>query len=287
MKIDFKCNQNENENIPKDIVENLKLKFPILHTRAKDISIVSKKLKIYKNDSICKVPFCTTVEAESFGGLINLGDDKNTPRVKEYAYNNVDELSKIDKIDFDNGRIKEVLESIRILKNDEIVSLNICGPITILSLLIDLKYFYKSIRKKDNVIVDIMKVLEDNIVNYAIRGYRCGAKIISYSDPVGDINIVGPKVYKEVVFNSTLNIIKRILNETDDIVIHLCGKTSSSLYNLDVCEFNEIRYDNNLTYGEAICNLLDDKCVKLIGNNCMKRTPHKLKNSIIYSIEIK
>ncbi|EPZ54973.1 hypothetical protein H477_4114 [[Clostridium] sordellii ATCC 9714] len=35
MKIDFKCNQNENENIPKDIVENLKLKFPVLHTGLK------------------------------------------------------------------------------------------------------------------------------------------------------------------------------------------------------------------------------------------------------------
>ena len=131
-----------------------------------------------------------------------------------------------------------------------------------------------------------MKLIEDNIVNYIIKGYENGAKIISYSDPVGDINIVGPKVYEDIVSVTTLNIIKRVSNKLDDCIIHLCGKTSTALYNMGIYDFKEIKYNNNFTYGQAICNLLDTKGVKIIGNNCMKKTPFKVKESIIYSVSL-
>lgn len=287
MEMNFICNQNDNENIPIALIKALDIKFPDFHTNKYDIAYISKGLKKYKNDSICKVPFCTTVEAEAFGGIINLGDLKSTPRVKNYAYNSLDELFNIKNIDFTKGRIKEVLEAVSILNNEgEVVALNVCGPITIISLLIDLKYFYKGIRKNKNQISDFMKLIEDNIVNYIIKGYENGAKIISYSDPVGDINIVGPKVYEDIVSVTTLNIINRVSNKLDDCIIHLCGKTSTALYNIGAYDFNKIKYNNKITYGQAICNLLDTKGVKIIGNNCMKKTPCKVKESIIYSISL-
>lgn len=287
MEMNFICNQNDNENIPIALIKALDIKFPDFHTNKYDIAYISKGLKKYKNDIICKVPFCTTVEAEALGGIINLGDLKSTPRVKNYAYNSLDELFNIKNIDFTKGRIKEVLEAVSILNNEgEVVALNVCGPITIISLLIDLKYFYKGIRKNKNQISDFMKLIEDNIVNYIIKGYENGAKIISYSDPVGDVNIVGPKVYEDIVSVTTLNIINRVSNKLDDCIIHLCGKTSTALYNIGAYDFNKIKYNNKITYGQAICNLLDTKGVKIIGNNCMKKTPCKVKESIIYSINL-
>ena len=287
MEMNFICNQNDNENIPIALIKALDIKFPDFHTNKYDIAYISKGLKKYKNDIICKVPFCTTVEAEAFGGIINLGDLKSTPRIKNYAYNSLDELFNIKNIDFTKGRIKEVLEAVSILNNEgEVVALNVCGPITIISLLIDLKYFYKGIRKNKNQISDFMKLIEDNIVNYIIKGYENGAKIISYSDPVGDVNIVGPKVYEDIVSVTTLNIINRVSNKLDDCIIHLCGKASTALYNIGAYDFNKIKYNNKITYGQAICNLLDTKGVKIIGNNCMKKTPCKVKESIIYSISL-
>lgn len=285
MKIDFKCNQNDNENIPIDIIKDSNIKFPDLHTNAKDISYISKGLKKHNNDSICKVPFCTTVEADAFGAYINLGDEKNCPRIKSYVYNDLEGLSSIKDINFGEGRISEVLKAVNILSKEEMVTLNVCGPMTIISLLIDLKYFYKGIRKNKSLIDKLMKHLEDNIVEYIIKGYENGAKIISYSDPVGAIEIVGPKVYKEILAKTTINIIKRALGQINGCVIHLCGKTSTALKNFEVCDFNEIKYDNSITYGEAICYLISDKGVKVIGNNCLKRSPYRLNDSTIYDIE--
>ncbi len=286
-KLDFKCDQIDNENIPLEIIQGSNLSFPNLHKNANDMAYISKSLKDYRKDSICKLPFCTTVEAEAFGANINLGDEKNCPRSRDYAFSSLEELSKLDNIDFDNGRIKEVLESISILSSkNEIVTLNVCGPMTIISLLVDLKYFYKGVRKNLDCIDKLMNIIEDNIVNYIVKGYEKGAKIISYSDPVGDINIVGPKVYEEVVSKTTINILERASTCIGEGVIHICGKTSSALFNLKKCKFTKVEYESCLTYGEAICNIIESKKVKIIGNNCMKRTQYNLKNSQIFIIDI-
>lgn len=286
-KIEFKCNQNDNEDIPLGIINDSNLSFPNLYTNAKYIAYISKSLKDYRKDSMCKLPFCTTVEAEAFGAHINLGDEKNCPRIKDYAFSSLEELASLGNIDFDKGRIKEVLESINILSSkNEIVTLNVCGPITIISLLIDLKYFYKGVRKDRESIDKLMKVIEDNIVNYIVKGYEKGAKVISYSDPVGDTNIVGPKVYEEVVSKITINILERSLELMGEGLIHICGKTSAALFNLNKCNFIQVDYENDITYGEAICNIFENKKVKIVGNNCMKRTPYNLKDSKIYLVEL-
>lgn len=286
-KLEFKCDQIDNENIPLEIIQGSNLSFPNLHKNANDIAYISKSLKDYRKDSICKLPFCTTVEAEAFGANINLGDEKNCPRSRDYAFSSLEELSKLGNIDFDNGRIKEVLESISILSSkNEIVTLNVCGPMTIISLLVDLKYFYKGVRKNLECIDKLMNIIEDNIVNYIVKGYEKGAKIISYSDPVGNINIVGPKVYEEVVSKTTINILERASACIGEGVIHICGKTSSALFNLKKCKFTKVEYESCLTYGEAICNIIESKKVKIIGNNCMKRTQYNLKNSQIFIIDI-
>lgn len=289
MKNIFKCNQNDNENIPMEIVDNTHLKFPDLHTNSKDIAYVSQNLKLYKNDSICKVPFCTTVEAEAMGANIKLGDEKNCPRISSYAYKDINELLNIANINLERGRIKEVLDSISILKNKaEIVVLNVCGPYTILSLLIDSKYIYKALRKDKSTVENILNKIEDNIVEYVKKAIENKVDIISYSDPMSSIEIVGPKVYKEIVGNTTIRTLEKLDNSIDSSVIHLCGKVSTSLQSYKNFEVEEVSYNLDLRYGEAIYNLLENKNGDniFIGHNCMKKTPYILEKSIIYKIKI-
>ncbi|CEH35283.1 uroporphyrinogen decarboxylase family protein [Romboutsia lituseburensis] len=289
MKNIFKCNQNDNENIPMEIIDNTHLKFPDLHTNSKDIAYVSQNLKLYKNDSICKVPFCTTVEAEAMGANIKLGDEKNCPRISNYAYKDINELLDIEDINLERGRIKEVLDSISILKNKgEIVVLNVCGPFTILSLLIDSKYIYKALRKDKSTVENILNKIENNIVKYVKKAIENKVDIISYSDPMSSIEIVGPKVYKEIVGNTTIRTLEKLDNSIESSVIHLCGKVSTSLQSYKNLEVEEISYNLDLRYGEAIYNLLETKNKNniFIGHNCMKKTPYILEESIIYKIKI-
>ncbi|MCM1990679.1 uroporphyrinogen decarboxylase family protein [Oceanirhabdus seepicola] len=288
IKVEFKCTSDNLEQIPQCIIDNSDLKFPKAHTNKEDMSRLAQELKKYKNDTICRVPFCVTVEAEAMGANIKLGDEKNGPRVSEYAFNSIEELSNLEEIDLSKGRVKEVLNSVQYLSNEnEVVALNVEGPFTIISSLIESRLFYKAIRKNRDIVDKFIKVIEDSIVKYVLEGIKRGAKIISYGDPVGALDIVGPKIYKEISGRSTYNILKRLEEHLDNSIIHLCGKTSTAFQQIGLSKAEAIEYDENITYGEAICDLVkNNKDIKIIGHSCIKRTPLKFENLIVWTLKL-
>lgn len=287
-KTEFKCQGDNLEKIPESVVNNIGITFPNAHTDNTLMCLLAKELKKYKKDSICRVPFCVTVEAESLGGNIKLGDMKNGPRVESYAFATIEELKNIQNINFHKGRIKEVLESIQKLSNEgECATLNVEGPFTIMSSIIDPIVFYKGIRRNKEKIDEFLKVLENNIVYYILEGIKRGAKIISYGDPAGSLDILGPKIYEQYSAKITYNILKEVEPYLENAVIHLCGKTSTAFEKLGLSESKAIEIQEKITYGEAINKILQERNdVKFIGNSCIKRTPFKMKNSVVWQIKL-
>lgn len=286
--IEFKCQGDNLEEIPSSIVEKTGITFPEAHCSKASMCILAKELKQHKDDTLCRVPFCVTVEAEAFGANIKLGDMKAGPRVESYAYNSIDELNSIKHLDFQKGRIKEVLDSVQLLSSKgETVALSVEGPFTIISSLIDPMIFYKAIRKNKEEVLILLKKIEDSLVDYIIEGVKKGARIISYGDPVGAIDIVGPKIYKEFSGITTYNILKRIEGKLDSTVVHICGKTSTAFESLNFSRREAIVFEEGITYGEAIDKVLEErKDVKFIGNSCIKRTPIKMKSPVVWKIEL-
>lgn len=286
--IEFKCVGDNLEIIPDSIVNNTGITFPRAHTENTLMCLLAKELKNYKKDSICRVPFCVTVEAEALGGNIKLGDMKTGPRVSSYAYDTIEDLKNIKNIDFHNGRINEVLEAVEKLSNEgECVTLSVEGPFTILSSIIDPLVFYKGTRKNKEKVDEFLKVLEDNIVSYIIEGVKRGAKIISYGDPVGSLDIVGPKIYKQYSGKISFNILKRVEPYLDNAVVHLCGKTSTAFEKLGISKSRAIEFREEITYGEAIKKILKERNdVKFIGNSCIKRTPFIMKKPVVWEVKL-
>ena len=285
--MDFKCVSDKMEEIPESIVKKMGMNFPEIHTKAEYMATLSKELKEYKKDTLCRVPFCNTVEAEALGGNIKLGDAKAGPRVESYAFNSIDELMEIGEINLTQKRINEVLKAVEILSSKgETVVLNVIGPFTIITSLVDSRIFYKAMRKNKEMVYDFLKIIEDNIVKYMEEGINRGAKIISYADPVGAKDIVGPKVYKDFSGKSSYNILKNMEDKLDDSIMHICGKTSTALQNIGFIEAHPIKFEENVSYGYAIDYILENrKDINIIGHNCIKKTPLKLKNSTLWSIE--
>jgi uroporphyrinogen-III decarboxylase len=286
--VEFKCQGDNLEEIPESIVEKTGISFPEAHTNKDDMTLLAAEIRKYKKDSISRIPFCITVEAEALGANVKLGDMKIGPRVGEYVFNNIKELENIGKIDLNSGRIKEVLNSVEMLKNQgETVALSVEGPFTIISSLIDPMLFYKEMRNSKETIEKILKAIEDNIVNYILEGIKRGAKIISYGDPVGALDIVGPKVYKDYSGKTAYNVLKRVEPYLEDVIIHLCGKTSTAFEAMGLSKSEALVVDEDITYGEAINRILKErKDVKFIGNACIKRTPLKIKDSLVWKINI-
>ena len=286
-KIKFECKSDEFEQIPKAIIDSTELKFPKAHADMDSMVKLSKKLKEHKKDRICRIPFCVTVESEAMGAKINLGNEKNGPRVSDYMFDSIKELRNIKEIDLTKGRIKKVLDSVEKLRNqNEIVSLNVEGPFTIISSLIDQRSFYKGIRKNKETIEYCMTVVENSIIKYILEGIKRGANIISYADPCGSLDIVGPKIYKEISGKSTYKILKRVEDKLEHSIIHICGKTSIGLQKLGFIESYSMNYNESYTYGDSICSILEDKEIKIIGHSCIKKTNIKTKNPEMWIIKL-
>lgn len=286
--VDFVCVSDQLEEIPDSIVKMTGLNFPEVHTKADYLATLSMEMKKYKKDNLCRLPFCNTVEVEALGGNIKLGDAKTGPRVESYAYSSIDELLEMGDIDFTSGRIREVLKAVEILSGTgELVVLNVEGPFTIITSLIDSRVFYKAIRKNKEIVNNVLTILEDNIVKYIKEGVKRGAKIISYGDPVGALDIVGPKVYREYSGKFSYNILKRVEDEIGSSILHICGKTSTVFQNMGLIETRPIKLKEDITYGESIDYILKNRSdVRIIGHNCIKKTPLKLKNSTVWNIKI-
>ncbi|SHJ80875.1 methyltransferase, MtaA/CmuA family [Hathewaya proteolytica DSM 3090] len=287
-KIAFKCVSDDLEQIPEDIEEKTGLGFPLVHTKGEYMSVLSKALKESKGDNICRLPFCNTVEAEALGAIIKLGDNKTGPRVERYLFNSIEELDKIQDIDFTKGRISEVLKAVGTLKEQgETVVLNIEGPFTIISSLIDSTTFYKAIRKNKDIVDKFIGNIEASVIKYAIEASKRGVDVISYSDPVGAMDLVGPKVFKEVSAPASLRIIKAMRDNISGVIIHVCGKTSASLENSGLCSSERIEYDADKTYGKAMMEIFKERTdCKVLGHACIKRTALHLKDNAVYRLII-
>ena len=284
----FRCINTDENEIPKEIVEkNIEL-FPRVHTYKEEMANLSKEIKNYNKDTICTLPFCSIVEAEALGAIVDLGDERIGPRINEYVYNNIEDLKNMKAINFDEGRIKEVLGSIeRLSKEGEVVALNISGPFMIITSLIDPMIFYKAIRKDREAVKDVLELIEDNIIEYVKRALNRGVKIISFSDSVGAEEIVGPRVYEDIAGVTAMNILRRIeqLKEFKQAIVHICGKTSVSLQKHEFIKLEPLTAKEDITYGEAIIDLINtQEDIKFIGHSCMKKTPHKLNRSKIWYI---
>ncbi len=287
--MDFKCSGDNLEQIPEEVVTETGITFPEAHTNKNNMATLAVALMKHRGDVISRVPFCVTVEAEAMGAQIKLGDALNGPRVESYPYSSIEEMSSLQKMDITKGRIKEVLDAVQIIAAaGEKVSLSVEGPFTIISSLIDPMNFYKGLRKNPQQIRDILAIVEAGIISYSLEGIKRGASIISYGDPVGAMDIVGPKVYREFSGTSSQGIIKGIKEAGGKVLIHLCGKTSTALEKIERASSYAIDARVDLTYGQAMIDLIDKITEPLaLGHRCIKWSSKKMGQPVLWGIELK
>jgi len=283
----FKCSSGGFEEIPREVVEKGEFSFPEVHLKVEEMIKLSKAIKEYRNEKYFLLPFCMTVEAEALGAKINLGDSKNGPRITQYAFNSMDELDDIQDIDYTRKRIKEVLDTVQLLSSEgEIVVLSVQGPYSIAQSLVDPKLLFKAVRKEPHKVEKFLSFIEEQVVRYIKKGIKQGAKVISYGDASGTLDILGPKMYRELSGKYSCNVLKRVSQDLDDGIIHVCGVTSASLHNSGFIKSVPFEVQEELTYGEALKKVIEEnKNIKVVGHNCIKRLNTKVKIPKIWGIE--
>lgn len=286
--IDFKCVLNTDEEIPQRVIEEVGVSFPKVHCCGEDMARLASAIREQNEDLLAIMPFCLTVEAEALGADIKMGDDKVGPRVSNYAFKDIEDLKNIKPIDLNSKRISEVLKAVEILsKKGEKVALVVQGPFTIMSSLMDPRVFYKAVRKEKDTVEKFMQIVIDSIVSFIEVGVKKGAKVISFGDSSGTLDILGPKMYKDYSGRYSYEVLKRACQKLEGSIIHLCGITSNSMEKGGFITSEAVEIGEGITYGEALKLVMEDrKDIKIIGHNCLKKASTKMRKPIIWKINL-
>ena len=284
---DFKCTYDNASENSLEVAKKLGLAFPDAYLHADTMAMLSKANKENEGGAACILPFCHTVEAEAMGGIITLGNETAGPRTKKYLCTEVEALLALPSIDFEKGRIHEVLLACKKLREEgEHVVLEVAGPMTILNVLIDPKYVFKGMRKKPDVMKLVYEKLGNEVLRYVEEAKKYGVDMISYADAAGGINILGPKMAEQMVEMFTYEFMKKLAALADEnTIILLCPKTTFALWGTEKAELKDIPVSGSVSYGEGCIEAIGK--AKIVGQQCIKNISYKLSQGTIKEVILK
>ena len=253
---DFNCTYDNSAGINGEVTEGLGLTFPDAYLHADTMAKLSRALKEH------------------------YGNDKTGPRAKEYICTKPEELLELQPIDFSKGRIHEVLQACRMLREQgEHVVLQVSGPFTILNVLIDARYVFKAMRKQPEVMKEVFWKLGNEVLRFMEEAKKYGVDLISYADSSGGVNILGPKMAEQVVEDFTYEFLKQVEGLADEhTMILLCPKTTFALLGTGHGKLKDHLTEAGIRYGEA-CIRMTGKA-KFAGQMCIKNVGYELENGI-------
>lgn len=255
----WKCPGNDTRALPQEIFnrENYGLA---------DVDLMVKLLETeYAENKELRLPFVKNMEAAVLGAGIK--QKKNALFAGDYCCNSVDEL---ENLEFDFFRYKymtAVLEAIERANNLPLV-LEMDAPFSVAGAVINPSKLFKMSMKEPERLKDILDRIADAEEKYIVAAVKAGARVISFTDAVGEADIVGQKFYKEFSGKVLSDLLKRLSNCLSGVVIHICGRTTCSMKNTGLINL-DIEESDTIPYQEKVFSLTNKSKVTILGNMCI------------------
>lgn len=223
------------------------LNWPSAHTdpvKMAKLAMKSHELGGFEN---LGVPFCMTVEAEALGASVHLGNCQTEPKVTEYAIRRTADLEGLKSVNFQQGRLKTVIESVAYLKENTVdvpIIGNLVGPISLATSILDPMVFYKDLRKNPKEVHKLLEAVTEVIIEFGKKQLAAGADWITISDPSGTGEILGERNFNAFAL-PYLNKIIDALNEvkTNSVIVHICGRLNQVYGSIQELNNSVISFD--------------------------------------------
>lgn len=193
------------------------------------------------------VPFCMTVEAESLGAQVSLGDRIHEPRVTRYCIENCGQWRRLKELDPSQGRPATVCRAVALLRRrnpDVPVVANLTGPISLASSLVDPVVFYKEMRRRPEDVTALMTFVSDQLIRFGRAQLRAGADILTISDPSGTGEILGPQAFADFALPALNRILTALAPLARGTIVHICGRLISVAEELKQLRCDCISFDS-------------------------------------------
>lgn len=246
--------------VTSDLMDLVDVHMPEAHN---DAGMMAKLAKAVYDEGCfenCGVPFCMTVEAEEMGAKVDMGNQMYEPHVIEYVINTVSDRDKLKSFDSQKGRVKVVLDAIRILKEemaDVPIIGNLTGPISTASSVMEPVVFYKELRKKNEEAHAYMEFVTDQLIAFGRAQIEAGADVIAISDPSGTGEILGPKYFREFAVTYLNKLLDGLQAEKMGTIVHICGQMNQVYKEVNDVRSDALSFDSIVSLKDARANLGD------------------------------
>lgn len=286
---DFRCTYDHAVGFGSWISKEHEIQFPQAYREAEMMVRLAKAVRHHHQTVSCHLPFCHTLEAEALGGNIRLGDGLAGPRAGKYACHSLEEVLKLPKMDMESvqaKRLNETLKACRKLKDEgESVIFIVSGPLTILGGLVESEQVFRSFLKQRDLMGQVLEKLSADILIVMKAAEEAGADLISYADPAGGVNLVGPKVAEWIAKTVTVPLLKAADQMlADDMTILLCPKTAFALIGTETAVWKDCELPEPMEYIQAV--LYMKKQVRLAGQDCMNHVGSRLENCKLKALRL-
>ena len=286
---DFSCTYDNGISFGTWMDEIGGISFPQVYTEHEMMKRLALVIKDRNQSAFCQLPFCHTLEAEILGGCIRLGDKNSGPRVQEYRYHSLEEILKLPEVDIQaeqSARLRETLQACKELSAEkEDVLFLVSGPLTILNSLLDTEILFYSILKQPELVRKVCWKLGHDILKIMKMAEEAGVRYISYADPSGGVNIVGPKVAARIVKDFTEDFLEYVDRELrPDTMVLLCPKTALALIGTECAKWREHELPEPMGYTDAAVYLQPGTRIRFAGQTCINHTGEMLKNRKFYEL---
>lgn len=243
-----------------DLMKVAGVKWPEAHTDAQmmaDLSYASYKNGCFENVGL---PFDMVAEAEQMGAEITLGSEVFEPHVTGYAIESIFDWTSLKPMDMNTGRIKVILEAMKILKKkdpDVPIIGNITGPISTASSVMEPTRFYKDLRKHKKEANEYLTFVTEQLIEFAKAQIEAGADVITVADPSGTGEILGPKLFEEYTVKYLNMFYDAIKDYSVGTICHICGQMKAVYKEMDEVRSDALSFDSIVPMQQARKELND------------------------------
>lgn len=259
----FVCvNGSDNLQIPDELMEELSVFSPEqFHGNADLVTGIAGRME---KSGWVRLPFCNTLCVEALGAKPVLS--MSGARVKEPPYSKPEELP--DSLISDVSRLTVMLQALeRLTAAGKCVSYNIEGPFSLLCAVLPMNRVFSALRKPSGA--EMLSKAENWVLAYAALAVEHGAKMLSFADPVATVDILGQRMFTSVYVPCLKRVLDRLRKGYPHIPIHLCGKLTQSLLDVDACSAEIWSTEASETYGQTLKAFSEQGCGGIAGHFCL------------------
>ncbi|WP_300408680.1 hypothetical protein [Lagierella sp.] len=213
-------------------------------------------------------PFNHMTEISAYGGNV-VWDGEFLGKNGDTIYNDLEELLKNLKFNWEDDTLLSTINSARLLQRNGIkVLYSVSGPMTILNGIIDITRVFKGFRRDRKKVFEIFKIIMTDLEQYISLLNENWIRWISFSDSIFSVDILGPKVFSQIMTEIIHPFLRKITRKFTNIQIVLCPKISLGLMDCGLASLEEVFVESGLNYLQ-VCESLRDKA-NILGKVCPK-----------------